>query len=60
MDKLVPLYMDNIVRLHGTPVFIISDGDVIFIARVWKEVLEVMGTELKFSTTFHLHRHMDI
>lgn len=34
MDKFVPLYMDDIVRLHGTPIFIVFDGDVIFIASV--------------------------
>ena len=37
MDQLVKLYMDNIVRLHGTPLSIVSDRDARFTARVWKE-----------------------
>ena len=53
MDKLVQLYMDNIVRLHGTPVSIVSDRDARFNAKIWKEFQEAMGTELKFSTAFH-------
>ena len=53
MDKLVQLYMDNIVRFHGTPVSIVSDRDARFTSKVWKEFQEAMGTELKFSTTFH-------
>ena len=53
MDKLVQLYMDNIVRLHGTLVSIVSDRDARFTSKVWKEFQEAMGTELKFSTAFH-------
>ena len=34
MDKLVKLYMDNIVRLHGTPISIVSDRDARFTARI--------------------------
>ena len=45
--------MDNIVRLHGTPVSIVSDRDARFTAKIWKEFQEAMGTELKFSTAFH-------
>lgn len=50
MDLLVKLYM-NMVRLHGTPISI--DRDTWFIARVWEEIHEAMGIELKFNTTFH-------
>ena len=53
MDKLVQLYMDNIVRLNGTPVSIVSDRDARFTGKIWKEFQEAMGTELKVSTAFH-------
>ena len=45
--------MDNIVRLHGTPVTIVSDRDPRFTSKLWKEFQEAMGTELRFSTAFH-------
>ena len=53
MEQLVKLYMDNIVRLHGTPVTIVSYRDPRFTSKLWKEFQEAMGTELRFSTTFH-------
>ena len=52
MEQLVKLYMDNIVKLHGTPV-IVCDRDPRFTSKLWKEFQEVMGTELRFSTAFH-------
>ena len=45
--------MDNVVRLHGTPVTIVSDRDPRFTSKLWKEFQEAMGTELRFSTAFH-------
>ena len=53
MEQLVKLYMDNIVRLHGTPVTIVSDRDPRFTSKLWKEFQEAMGTELRFNTAFH-------
>ena len=53
MDRLVELYMDEIVRLHGVPLFIVSDRDPRFNSRFWKELQSSLGTRLNFSTTFH-------
>ena len=53
MQQLVKLYTDNIVKLHGPPISIVSDRDARFTSRIWKEFQDAMGTELKFSTTFH-------
>ena len=53
MSTLMDLYMTNIVRLHGTPLTIISDRDPRFTSRIWKEFQEAMGSQLKFSTAFH-------
>ena len=38
MDRLVKLYMDEIVRLHGVPLSIVSDRDPRFMSRFWKEL----------------------
>ena len=53
MDKLAELYIQEIVRLHGIPISIVSDRDARFTSAFWKSLHQAMGTKLKFSTTFH-------
>ncbi|KAL5831658.1 hypothetical protein ACOSQ4_017012 [Xanthoceras sorbifolium] len=53
MDKLAQLYVDEIVRLHGTPVSIVSDRDPRFTSRFWPSLQKALGTRLNFSTAFH-------
>ena len=53
MDQLAELYVDEIVRLHGVPLSIVSDKDPCFTSRFWKELQSALGTRLNFSTKFH-------
>ena len=53
MDRLAELYVDEIVRLHGVPLSIVSDRDPRFTSRFWKESQSTVGTRLNFSTTFY-------
>ena len=53
LDKLVELYIKEIVRLHGILVSIILDRDLRFNSRFWEKLQEDLGTQLNFSTTFH-------
>ena len=53
MDRLAELYVDEIVRLHGVPLSIVSDRDPRFTSRFWKELQLALGTKLNFSTAFH-------
>ena len=53
MEKLAQLYMDEIVRLHGVPVSIVSDRDPRFVFRFLQKFQETLGTKLSFSTTYH-------
>ena len=53
MDRLAELYVDEIVLLHGVPLFIVSDRDPRFTSRFWKELQSALGTRLNFSTAFH-------
>ena len=53
MDRLAELYVDEIVRLHGVPLSIVSDRDLRFTSRFWKELLLALVTRLNFSTAFH-------
>lgn len=54
IEKLVSMYMNEIVSLHGTPVSIVCDRDPRFTSRFWKAYQNAMGTELRMSTAFHL------
>ena len=53
MDRLAELYVNEIVRLHGVPLSIISYRDLRFPSRFLKELQSALGTRLNFSTTFH-------
>ena len=53
MEKLAQLYMDEIVRLHGVPVSIVSDRDPRFVSRFLQQLQGTLGTKLNFSTTYH-------
>ena len=54
VEKLDKLYVDEIVRLHGVPVSIVSDRDPRFTSRFWPSLQAALGTRLHFSTSFHL------
>ena len=49
--------MDEIVRLYGMPLSIVSDRDPRFTSRFWKELQSSLGTCLNFSITFHLQTY---
>ena len=54
LEKLAQLYVDEIVRLHGVLVSIVSDRDhPRFTFRFWPSLQAVLGTRLHFSTAFH-------
>ncbi|KAD3641324.1 hypothetical protein E3N88_30548 [Mikania micrantha] len=53
VSKLSEIFTQEIVRLHGTPVSIISDRDPRFTSHFWKGLQSAWGTRLRFSTAFH-------
>ena len=53
LEKLAQLYVDEIVRLHGVPVLIVSDRDPRFTFRFWPRLQAALGTRLHCSTAFH-------
>ena len=53
IEKLAELYVKEIVRLHGTPVSIVSDRDPRFTSQFWPSLQRTLGTRLHFSTAFH-------
>lgn len=54
LDKLSQLCVDDIVRLHGIPVAIISNRDPRFTSRFWGGLQCAIETKLIFGMTFDL------
>ncbi|GKA12663.1 putative reverse transcriptase domain-containing protein, partial [Tanacetum coccineum] len=53
MEKLMQLYLKEVVCRHGVPVLIISDRDSHFTSRFWKSHQKALGTNLDMSTAYH-------
>ncbi|GKF47289.1 retrotransposon protein, putative, ty3-gypsy subclass, partial [Tanacetum coccineum] len=53
MDRLVRLYLNEIVARQGVPILIISDCDSRFTSRFWQTMQEALGTYLDMITTYH-------
>ncbi|GKV24657.1 hypothetical protein SLEP1_g34241 [Rubroshorea leprosula] len=53
IEKLANMYMEEVVKLHGVPVSIVSDRDTRFLSHFWTSLQQALGTQLNFSTAFH-------
>jgi hypothetical protein len=53
VDKVVQLYINEVVRLYGVLVSIVLDRDTRFTSRSWPSIQRALGTSLNMSTTFH-------
>jgi len=53
IEKLAQLYIKEVARLHGVPVFIVFDRDPQFTSRLWSSIQRALGTRLNLSMTFH-------
>ena len=51
--QLVELYTSRIVSLYGIPQVISSDHGCIFTSKFWDSFQKAMGTNIRFSTSFH-------
>jgi len=52
-EQYARLYIKEIVRLHGTPVSIISDRGPQFTTNFWQAFQKRLGTKVNLSTAFH-------
>ncbi|GJS22743.1 putative reverse transcriptase domain-containing protein [Tanacetum coccineum] len=53
LEKLMKLYMKEVVTRHGVPVSIIFDRDGRFTSLFWQELHKALGTQLDMSTAYH-------
>ncbi|BBH10081.1 transposable element gene [Prunus dulcis] len=58
LTRLAKLFVDEIVRLHGAPVSIVSDRDARFTSRFWKCLQEAMVLDCSSAQLF-THKLMD-
>ncbi|CAI7759382.1 unnamed protein product [Closterium sp. NIES-54] len=52
-EETARLFISTVVRLHGIPLAIISDRDLKFTSKFWKETWAQYGTKLQFSSAYH-------
>jgi len=52
-SDLAPIYMKEIVRLHGVTHTIVSDRDAKFVSKFWESLQSALGTKVILSTAFH-------
>nr|GEU31721.1 putative reverse transcriptase domain-containing protein [Tanacetum cinerariifolium] len=54
MEKLMKLYIKEVVTRHGVPVSIIFDHDGRFTSLFWQSLHKALGTRLDMSMAYHL------
>nr|GEX12537.1 putative reverse transcriptase domain, ribonuclease H-like domain, aspartic peptidase domain protein [Tanacetum cinerariifolium] len=54
LDKLVRVYLNEVVTKHGIPVLIICDRHPRFSSNFWKSLQKALRTNLDMSTAYHL------
>ena len=45
-------FIKNVVAIHGPPLQLVSDRGPNFVADIWKETAQLLGTELTYSSPF--------
>jgi len=53
-EETAQLIIDRIVRLHGLPEEIVSDRGPQFASKFWHRLFELLGVDIRLSSTFHL------
>ncbi|GJY39911.1 retrotransposon-related protein [Tanacetum coccineum] len=51
--QVAQAFLENIYKLHGLPRIIVSDRDVVFMSRFWKELFARLQVKLHTSTAYH-------
>jgi hypothetical protein len=52
-EKLIDIYIKEIVRKHGVPKRIVSDRGSVFTSAFWKQLQEALGSKLDYSTAYY-------
>jgi transposase InsO family protein len=47
------VFLDNVVKLHGTPKSLVSDRDKKFTSHFWRSLFQSLNTKLALTTAYH-------
>ena len=50
---IAQLFLDNIIKLHGLPNFVVFDRDNIFVSNFWKALFTAYNIDLNLTTASH-------
>ena len=59
-SEVAQVFIREIMRLHSVSKKIVSDRDVKFTSKFWKELFEGLGTDLALSIAFHPYTYGNI
>lgn len=51
--SVVLTFFNEVVRLHGFPITIVSDLDPVFTSNLWCDLFRLAGVRLHMSSAFH-------
>ena len=51
--QIAEVVFEHVYKLHGLPERIISDRDTLFTSIFWRKLHELLGTELRLSSSYH-------
>jgi hypothetical protein len=52
-QTVAQLFIDNLIKLHGKPIAIVTDRDIIFISKLWQDLFKSMKISLHYNTAYH-------
>uniref|UniRef100_A0A8R7QNI9 Integrase catalytic domain-containing protein n=1 Tax=Triticum urartu TaxID=4572 RepID=A0A8R7QNI9_TRIUA len=53
VHNILQAFIDNIFKLHGLPVSIVTNRDTIFTSNFWQALFKSLGVKLNMSTAHH-------
>jgi transposase InsO family protein len=52
-QSVAQAFVDNVIKLHGPPISIVTDRDRIFTSDLWQQVFKSLDIKQKLSTAYH-------
>jgi transposase InsO family protein len=52
-NSVAQAFIDNVFKLHGPPISIVTDRDHIFTSNLWQQVFKSLNIKLNLSTAYH-------
>jgi hypothetical protein len=53
VQTVAQAFIDNVMKLHGPPIAIVSERDRIFTSNMWKDIFKALDVQLRYSLAYH-------